>query len=223
MTNNRYTTATPGVERTLKSTACKRPDEVPKELEHRKKDGEVIHWEFSGPGLPVDDVGEPGDVWIDSTPGAYGLWSMDLSYTWTPWKGLHEKEKSSETGNLEWVFHSKHPYLDTRHLWVRARGVVWLTRKEVIKDISTRQLSTSHGFPISASFFISEFLDSVGRNNPRKRAPNDVPNGVVTKRARIDQGEGAPTTHYGPIIISLSEEPILAAAEDQVCCHVCFP
>lgn len=189
LSGSRYAEDTPGIQRTQKSTICKRPEDIPKEYEHRKQEGEVIYIEFCGCGAPIDEVGEPGDVWLDITPGAYTLWTMDISSKWVQWPGLNDKEKVPNGNGPEWVFQLRHPYLEERFIWVRHRGVVWLTRKDIVKDISIRKL-THQSLPIAASVFITQYLEqSVQSLGNKRRATMDPSDEFAAKRARFDPGE----------------------------------
>lgn len=199
MSGSRYAKDTPGICRTQKSTICKRPEDIPKEYEHRKQEGEVVYVEFSGCGLPVDDAGEPGDVWLDTTSGAYALWTMDGASKWINWPGLNDKELVVGGNGPRWAFQSRHPYLEDRFIWVRNRGVVWLTRKDIVKDISIREL-TSQQFPIAASVFISQYLEQCAQIplGSKRRATMDPSDESAAKRARFDKSEPVvltPVTH----------------------------
>ena len=189
MSGSRYSKEIPGIQRAQRSTICKRPEDVPKEYDHRKQEGEIHYVEFSGSKAPDDDVGEPGDVWIDTTPGTYALWTMDATSKWVQWHGLNEKERLGNGGNPTWSFQSPHPYLEDRFIWVRHRGVVWLNHKDIVKEISIRKL-TSQTFPIAAHVFLYPYLEQSGQAaGNKRRAANEADDDTASKRARFEQGE----------------------------------
>ncbi|KAF7981815.1 hypothetical protein HWV62_31931 [Athelia sp. TMB] len=189
MSGSRYSKEIPGIQRAQRSTICKRPEDVPKEYDHRKQEGEIHYVEFSGSKAPDDDVGEPGDVWIDTTPGSYALWTMDAASKWVQWHGLNDKERPGNGGNPTWSFQSPHPYLEDRFIWVRHRGVVWLNHKDIVKEISIRKL-TSQTFPIAAHVFLYPYLEQSGQvASNKRRATNEADEDIASKRARFEQGE----------------------------------
>ncbi|KZP21953.1 hypothetical protein FIBSPDRAFT_860114 [Athelia psychrophila] len=124
---------------------------------------------------------------------------MDGASKWINWPGLNDKELVVGGNGPRWAFQSRHPYLEDRFIWVRNRGVVWLTRKDIVKDISIREL-TSQQFPIAASVFISQYLEQCAQIplGSKRRATMDPSDESAAKRARFDKSEPVvltPVTH----------------------------
>jgi hypothetical protein len=74
----------------------------------------IPYYEWRGRGPPPGDVGYPGDVYLDLTPGAYALYAYTLG-KWVKWVGpCVEKEE-----------HIRHPHLMDRFLGYSEKNVNW--------------------------------------------------------------------------------------------------
>ncbi|KAJ7650993.1 hypothetical protein FB45DRAFT_889288 [Roridomyces roridus] len=74
----------------------------------------ILYFEFHGVGPPHDlDVGSPGDVYVDLTPGAFALWGYTKK-GWKQWVDMGQDGKS--TLSNEWAV--LHPVFGDRVLWI---------------------------------------------------------------------------------------------------------
>ncbi|KAJ7166091.1 hypothetical protein C8R46DRAFT_1097052, partial [Mycena filopes] len=92
------------------------PTSYPFRLQHTD-DGayHVPYHQFSDVGPPTLDVGTAGDIYLDLTPGAYGLYGR-TDFGWKRWRDTGERLQS-EWPVGGWLV--RHPHLESYVLWVR--------------------------------------------------------------------------------------------------------
>jgi hypothetical protein len=81
------------------------------------KGHKLPYLEYHGLGRPPDDVGLPGDIWVDRTPEVCQLFLHGRA-GWTPWLARH-------LVNCTLI---PHPYVPTRVLWVTSEAIMWCDR-----------------------------------------------------------------------------------------------
>jgi hypothetical protein len=91
----------------------------------------VYYYEIRGLGPPPNDIGYPGDVYIDMTPGSPAIYAMGND-EWTIWHG-HIKHLVGPRGRYE-PLGFPHPLLRDRFLWCSDKSVVWYSRDSIRKD-----------------------------------------------------------------------------------------
>ncbi|KAJ7606688.1 hypothetical protein FB45DRAFT_1068360 [Roridomyces roridus] len=79
----------------------------------------IPYWLFSDCGPPSAnlDVGTPGDVYLDLTPGAHALYGKTADGQWTRWSDTNASLGwKRQWPQSEWIVN--HPHLPNRALWV---------------------------------------------------------------------------------------------------------
>jgi hypothetical protein len=82
---------------------------------------------FSGIGPPPNEVGRPGDIYVDNSPESLGLYGRH-QLKWLIWPG---------PGLL-----FRHPTLDDRYLWCSEQQIAWYPGKFVVDDAKARSTQT---------------------------------------------------------------------------------
>ena len=82
---------------------------------------------FSGIGPPPNEVGRPGDIYVDSSPESLALYGRG-QLSWLIWPG---------PGLL-----FRHPTLDDRYLWCSEQRIAWYPGKFVVDDAKARSGQT---------------------------------------------------------------------------------
>lgn len=109
----------PNLEVTLNKFHCHyipQPGTYLYRLDSYARDAAIHFHEMRGVGHPPEDVGYPGDVYINAKPNAHELWAM---------------QKVGEDGTRQWARwvakeaeRIRHPHLMYRYLWCSTRGEV---------------------------------------------------------------------------------------------------
>ena len=94
----------------------------------------IIYHEFRGVRTPADDIGEPGDIYVDLTPDAYSLYMMMQG--WTAYERMPLHIIQGDQGCKGDWNELSHPFLAHIYLWVSIRkGVVWTTCESIRDDV----------------------------------------------------------------------------------------
>ncbi|TFY76835.1 hypothetical protein EWM64_g7175 [Hericium alpestre] len=110
------------------------PDDFPYELV--RDNGLQIHYfEFRGPGPPPNDLGHPGDVWLNVKPGEYNLYARMQSH-WELWPGPRKAKKHMFA----------HPLVPGRYLWCTRKHVLWYTCDGIRKSASLQTRGEEEDF-----------------------------------------------------------------------------
>ena len=110
------------------------PDDFPYEA-IRDNGLQVHYFEFRGQGAPPDDVGHPGDVWLNLKPGEYALHAR-LATEWVLWPGPRKAKKQMFA----------HPLVDGRYLWCTRKHVLWYTCDGIRKSASLQMRGEEEDF-----------------------------------------------------------------------------
>lgn len=151
---------------------------LPRELHPYRLDTEpgaeatIYFHEMRGFGPPPGDVGYPGDVYIDMSPGAHGLWAIRTPNggEWTHW-----------TPN-EII---QHPHITYYYLWCSTRGEVSWYPRIVHHALSQDE---NHGSR-DAGALIAEML----RANARRPIRRDGESAEPAPRKRLNLGKTSDT------------------------------
>ena len=89
--------------------------------------GDWTHYsQFLGCGPPLDVLGRPGDIFVDITLGAFGIF---VKYTarWVEWAGI---KKCFERQSLAKAAHPPlfHPHNEKLTIWCTSQDVLWVPR-----------------------------------------------------------------------------------------------
>ncbi|TFY61994.1 hypothetical protein EVG20_g6857 [Dentipellis fragilis] len=126
---------------------------------------QIHYFEFRGKCPPPTDVGHPGDVWLDLTPGNYALYAcMQAPGQWARWPGPRKAKKQMFA----------HPLLPGRYLWCTRKHVLWYTCDGIRK---------------SASLQMRGEEDDFGRTRYRAVGPMERGGARNTERMREGHGE----------------------------------
>ena len=94
----------------------------------------IIYHEFRGVRTPADDIGEPGDIYVDLTPDAYSLYVMMQG--WMAYERMPLHIIQGDQGCKGDWNELSHPFLAHIYLWVSIRkGVVWTTCESIRNDV----------------------------------------------------------------------------------------
>ncbi|KAJ7775655.1 hypothetical protein DFH07DRAFT_1056810 [Mycena maculata] len=93
------------------------PARYPYHLELVNGSYRIPYLQFLGRGPPTEnlDVGTPGDVYLDLTPGAFALYGKTAT-GWQRWYDSGDTFQGNKWPDADWVV--KHPHLDDFGLWV---------------------------------------------------------------------------------------------------------
>ncbi|KAF9462183.1 hypothetical protein BDZ94DRAFT_1322735 [Collybia nuda] len=80
----------------------------------------ISYIQYRGTGVPLLELGEPGDLFIDLSPNAYRVFVRYRS--WREWPGIHEETDMSDDSR---VGPFTHPRDTTRIVWCTQTDVVW--------------------------------------------------------------------------------------------------
>jgi hypothetical protein len=147
----------------------RRPTHLPSNYpyrEHPDKPTMIPYHEWRGKGYPPMDVGYPGDVYVNMTPGKYSLYGRTKT-GWAPWTGL----------NFEKWQLVQHPLLDDRYLFCSETDIKWYS----LDAIRTMRRGRDTSISISKAIEIvrsqdhpEDGLKPCSRPGKRKRVENDV-------------------------------------------------
>lgn len=141
----------------------------------------IPFFQFSGRGPPPLDVGHPGDIFIDSTPGANALY-MRSSTDWVLWSDPHPDDRRVTTSLLicHPAFVNEH---EGRYLWCSNKSIFsWYSlstiensRRLVQRDRAFLALDrrSPHFVQIFASKVVERALEN--GNGGEKRKISNVP------------------------------------------------
>jgi len=166
--------------------------------------GRVIYHEFRGLGIPNDDIGEPGDVYVDLTPDAYTLYARKDD--WTIWEDApHQIFLGSPKGHNSTWKEISHPFLRDTYLWIhKQKGIIWTTRETIQEELSDNFICHKDCI---ATNRISEFLHYERTNLQRRRTKgskriqteaDDRDRGNRSKRPKIDDLPDIGSSLYRP-------------------------
>ncbi|THH17594.1 hypothetical protein EW146_g3261 [Bondarzewia mesenterica] len=110
------------------------PDDFPYEV-IRDNGLQVHYFEFRGQGPPPDDLGHPGDVWLNLKPGEYAL-SARMLTEWVLWPGPRKAKKQMFA----------HPLVEGRYLWCTRKHVLWYTCDGIRKSASLQMRGEEEDF-----------------------------------------------------------------------------
>ncbi|KAJ7165682.1 hypothetical protein C8R43DRAFT_987294 [Mycena crocata] len=205
----------------------------------------VPYFEFRGLGAPPPDIGTPGDVYIDRTPGACALFSKSEE-DWTMWAGHGAVDMLAhphfvECGSARFVwFHPEQGFE-----WVCARTV--MRRQETLrnsKTLTSRHASLSASRALAARI-IEEYLaneaqmetSSTGQNSPVARGMGHDPTPVrlhpVAERPETKQSRAGtsistaqkqtPARRASPDTDIESDESEFSAIESELSDEMFYP
>lgn len=99
----------------------------------------IPYTQYRGTGVPLRELGVPGDLFIDLNPNAYRLFVRYRS--WREWPGIYE-----ETGTSEDPLGSRftHPTDPTRVIWCTQADVSWY--KITAVGLEKMRLFSSEGY-----------------------------------------------------------------------------
>lgn len=142
--------------------------------------------EWRGVRQPTEEFGQPGDVYLNLTPGSYAVYGR-YNKLWMRWESVEKKGPFEERGYLP------HPFLTDKYLWVHHCGAVWLTRSSIQEKT---RLIRDRDYPKAVSTFVSELLEYERRHSKvssgSKRVllvDDDADEGNASKKSRLEEEE----------------------------------
>ena len=126
----------------------------------------IPYHEWRGQGSPPNDVGYPGDVYINMTPGKYSLYGR-TNKGWVIWNGLcYEK----------WQL-VPHPHLDDRYLFCSETDIKWYSLHAIrtVRRQRDNSLSSSKAIEsVRAQESVDKDLNRSSRPGKRKRVEENT-------------------------------------------------
>ena len=95
---------------------------------YENKEGDGTHYsQFLGCGPPLDVLGRPGDIFVDITRGAYGIF-VKYPACWVEWAGV--KKCGGPGQRIRKTTHPAlfHPQNEKLTIWCTTKDVVWIPR-----------------------------------------------------------------------------------------------
>ncbi|KAA1477472.1 hypothetical protein DENSPDRAFT_844644 [Dentipellis sp. KUC8613] len=124
---------------------------------------QIHYFEFRGKCPPPSDVGHPGDVWLDLTPGNYALYAcMHAPGQWARWPGPRKAKKQMFA----------HPLLPGRYLWCTRKHVLWYTCDGIRKNASLQMRGEEDDFGRTRQRAVGPTERGSARNTERTRDGN---------------------------------------------------
>jgi hypothetical protein len=137
----------------------------------------IPYHEWRGQGRPPNDIGYPGDIYVDLTPGKYSLYGRTKS-GWVPWTGL----------NFEKWHLVAHPHLDDRFLFCGESDIKWYSYDAIRSSRRFRDNSISPSLAIEnvrGGEHLGDDINASYRPGKRKRTEDHI-----EENDDDDEGEG---------------------------------
>ncbi|KAJ7661432.1 hypothetical protein DFH06DRAFT_1325724 [Mycena polygramma] len=148
----------------------------------------VPFFEFCGTGAPPADIGTPGDVYIDLTPGAHALYSKSEE-DWARWAGPASLDSLShphfvDDGRARYVWF--HPEQGAE--WVCVRTV--MRRQEALR--TARMLNNTHSASAQANLDLASTIIGtyLAGTAPVKAPPSPTPSAMSVDDLFASESEG---------------------------------
>ncbi|KIM77907.1 hypothetical protein PILCRDRAFT_605648 [Piloderma croceum F 1598] len=180
---------------TLKFTkilAHNMPKGYPYRFGPRDKSNMIPYYEWRGKGPPPDDIGHPGDLYLDLTPGNYAL-HAHTTKKWVKWVGPRTKKE----GLLA------HPHLKDRYLDCSDRFIGWYAESTIRRHQAKLVVSCSASGSIQKLVALERGLNGHQQETTRRNGDSNSDDddceedgGHVhakqrhPKRRRVDSGSG---------------------------------
>jgi hypothetical protein len=149
-------------------------------------DNRIIYHELRGFGIPSRGIGDPGDVYIDLTPGVYELYFKKDH--WTQWYGVPREIVSGRGRTCIWN-ELAHPFLAETYLFIGDSGIIWATRDTIRDTVHSRPLFEYWEATACIQRLLTkeERTQQSSRTESIKRCADDHADGSHgTKRIKID-------------------------------------
>jgi len=134
--------------------------------DHPKKPTMIPYHEWRGQGRPPNDIGYPGDIYVNLTPGKYSLYGRTKS-AWVPWTGL----------NFEKWHLVAHPHLDDRFLFCGESDIKWYSYDAIRSSRRFRDNSISPSLAIEnvrGGEHLGDDINASYRPGKRKRTEDHI-------------------------------------------------
>lgn len=129
-----------------------------------QRNAQKIHYFlFTGFGLPPNDIGYPGDIYMDSTGHTYALYGRMKNH-WEPWTGiLSTAGKMRRIANL-----IGHPNFPGFYLWCKGNNIAWLSYHDISKNTRKRANMHLSAGSIDVTALVARTEDNIYRGHKRK-------------------------------------------------------
>jgi hypothetical protein len=151
----------------------------------------IQYFLFTGLGPPPNDIGYPGDIYMDSTKHMYALYGR-MQNQWAPWTGiLSSARKPRRIANL-----LVHPNLPGFYLWCKGNDITWLSHHDISKNVSKRTIDLSAG-TIDVNTLVAITENTMFRGQKRKLSDAAMlfDENTLKKRSKILEEGQTPATN----------------------------